>query len=158
MAKENPIPNSKPFKKGQSGNRAGRPKRLVSGVTDELIKEGYTPVTASEVQQVYKTLLQLTEPRLKAIVADGEQPMLLRIVAKAMLSQKGFEVIEKMMDRGHGRPANVLSLQKTDTDPLTDAQQDSGTQLSGINIVIVGGSRPAIHTEQELEQQYGSGG
>ena len=28
MAKPNPIPNSKPFKKGQSGNPNGRPKKL----------------------------------------------------------------------------------------------------------------------------------
>lgn len=136
---------------------AGRPKHLVSEVTNSLLQEGYKPVTAGEVQTVYKVLLQMTEPDIKAIIANEQQPMLLRIVARAMLSKKGFEVIEKMMDRSHGRAANILSLQRTEDGAQTEGKTNEGQNFTGINIVVVGGSRPAVHSECEIEQLYGGG-
>lgn len=140
---------------GQNGG--GRPKNLVSGVTDDLQKEGYKPVTSTEVQMVYKVLLQLPESRLKAIVADGLQPMLLRIVAKSMLGGKGFEVIEKMLDRSHGRAANVLSLQRNEggEGKENDGGKDDTTTFTGINIVVVGGVKPPVNTEADIEKIYG---
>lgn len=44
-------------------------------------------------------MLQLEEKELKAIVEDKDRPMLIRILAKNMLGGKGFEIIEKMLDR-----------------------------------------------------------
>lgn len=49
------------------------------------------------------SLLQLSEKELRDMVAKQEKPMLVRILAKAMLSWKGFDIIEKMLDRGIGK-------------------------------------------------------
>ena len=48
-------------------------------------------------------MIQLTIPELKAKVKDSEQPALVIIVGKAILSGKGFDIIEKMLDRSIGR-------------------------------------------------------
>jgi hypothetical protein len=44
-------------------------------------------------------MLQLEERELKEMVEDKDKPMLVRVIAKAMLSGKGFEIIERMIDR-----------------------------------------------------------
>jgi hypothetical protein len=36
---------------------------------------------------------------LKALEVDKTKPMLIRILVKNMLSGKGFDIIEKMLDR-----------------------------------------------------------
>lgn len=48
-------------------------------------------------------MVQLPQAKLKAFTEDKDKPMLVRIIAKAMLSGKGFDVIEKMLDRGIGK-------------------------------------------------------
>ena len=49
-------------------------------------------------------MLQLDESTLKEYITKKDIPMLVRILAKAMLSGKGFEIVEKMLDRSIGRP------------------------------------------------------
>ena len=48
-------------------------------------------------------LIQLTIPELENKVKDGTQPALIRIVGKAILGGKGFDIIEKMLDRSVGK-------------------------------------------------------
>jgi len=42
------------------------------------------------------------------MVKDKHKPMSLRIVGKAMLTAKGWEVLQAMLDRAHGRPKQSL--------------------------------------------------
>ena len=44
------------------------------------------------------------------MVKDDSQPAMIRIVGKAILSGKGFDVIEKVLDRGIGRPDNKTDI------------------------------------------------
>lgn len=98
------------WKKGQSGNPNGRPKKVFSTVLDSLKKKGYEKVSKSQVRDAYEYLVGIDEKQLKAIVTDIETPMLFRVVGKEILSKKGFEIIEKMLDRAHGKAAQTTNL------------------------------------------------
>ena len=101
----------KKFVKGEVTNPNGRPKKLVSTILAQLQEEGEL-VTKSIVEQTYQVLMSLTQEQLIRIGSDKEQPMINRIVAKEMLGKKGFEIIEKMMDRANGRPMQTSEVKQ----------------------------------------------
>lgn len=113
------------YKPGQSGNPKGQPKKILSRINIELMKEGFEPANSANVIEAYNILINLTEERIKTIITDPISPMFLRIVAKEMLSKGGPEMIEKMLDRAHGK-----AMQK---------QQMDITRLSNITLNIVRG-------------------
>ena len=89
-------------KNPQNINRKGRPRLLTSIIAD-LKKEGYERVDATQVQEAYEILLQLPQGKIVEYLNSFETPMFMRVVAKAMLSSKGVDMIEKMIDRAHGK-------------------------------------------------------
>ena len=89
-------------KNPQNINRKGRPRLLTSIIAD-LKKEGYERVDATQVQEAYEILLQLPQGKIVEYLNSVETPMFMRVVAKAMLSSKGVDMIEKMIDRAHGK-------------------------------------------------------
>ena len=115
------------LEKGETANPNGRPRKLVSDVIKELENQGIKPVTKQEIQDVYMRLINLTIPDLEAIVKDNKQPALVRIVGKAILSGKGYEVIERMLDRSIGKPDSKTDITTNNKDintniTLTDKQ------------------------------------
>ena len=86
-------------KRPENINRTGANRRLISTVNDELEAKGVTAATKGQITDCYLKLINLTMPDLQKIANDNAEPALVRIVAKAILSGKGFEVIEKMLDR-----------------------------------------------------------
>jgi len=111
------------FKKGNKMSK-GRPKKLVSSILASLQEEGEL-VTRSLVEQTYQVLLSLTQEQLTKVASDKKQPMINRIVAKEMLGKKGFEIIEKMMDRANGKPTTINeSVVKVDATVKTDEELD----------------------------------
>lgn len=98
------------FKKGVSGNPKGRPLKLLSSINKELSEAGYERVTASQISEAYETLFNLPKKKLMAYARDDKSPMFIRIIIKAMLSGKGPEMLEKMMDRAHGRAVQNMKI------------------------------------------------
>ena len=98
--------NIEPYKmkKGQTLNPNGRPRKTISAVNVELEASGATEATKQDITSCYLRLIQLSIPELEAKIKDSQQPALVRIVGKAILSGKGFDVIEKVLDRGIGKP------------------------------------------------------
>ena len=90
--------------KGETGNPHGRPPKLLSTIVEELRAQGYERATSSVVVDAFETLLNVPEEVLADMVKDKAQPMSLRIVGKAMLTAKGWDVLQAMMDRVHGKP------------------------------------------------------
>lgn len=52
----------------------------------------------------------LDELKIRELVEDMEQPMLLRIAGKALLTSKGFDIAQSMLDRAHGRARQSVEL------------------------------------------------
>ena len=109
--------------KGESGNPNGRPRKLVGDVIKDLEEAGVKPATKVEIQECYLRLINLEMDEIQNRVSDKKQPALIRIVGKAILSGKGFEVIEKLLDRSVGKPD-----QKTEL---------TGKAFESINITLV---------------------
>jgi hypothetical protein len=90
------------FEKGDPGG-PGRPPLLLSTIVAELRAKGYERATAGTVADAFETLLNVPEDVLKKMVVDPKAPMSVRIVGKAMLTAKGWEVLQAMLDRAHGK-------------------------------------------------------
>ena len=104
------------FKKGQSGNPKGQPKKVLSRVNEQLKEEGYSAASANNIVEAYSILINLDEERIKGIIGDTTYPMLMRIVAKEMLSKNGAEMIEKILDRAHGKATQKQESRQVDGD------------------------------------------
>jgi len=101
------------FKPGQSGNPKGQPKKILRRINEDLAKEGYEQASGTQVVEAYNILINLTEERIKVIIADATYPMFLRIVGKEMLSKGGPEMIERMLDRAHGKAITKVAQTNT---------------------------------------------
>lgn len=117
-------------KNPQNINRKGRPRKMIADVIAELEKQGIKAATKPDIQDIYMRLINIDIPELENIVKDAEQPVLVRIVGKNVLSGKGFDIIEKMLDRSIGKAE-----QKTDIttggaplniDPFAKIRQNVG--------------------------------
>ena len=117
-------------KNPQNINRNGRPRKMIAVVIAELEKQGIKAATKPDIQDIYMRLINIEIPELEQIVKDTAQPVLVRIVGKNILSGKGFDIIEKMLDRSIGKAE-----QKTDIttggvalniDPFAKIRQNVG--------------------------------
>lgn len=105
MAKQVPGKNGgtiNQFEKGDTNN-GGRPPLLLSTIVKELRAKGYERASAGTVADAFETLLNVTHEDLVKMGSDPKSPMSLRIVAKAMLASKGWDVLQAMLDRAHGK-------------------------------------------------------
>lgn len=114
----NPENLNPPWKAGQSGNPKGRPPKLVNAITGELKSLGYERVPRAQVNEAIELLLNLPEQKAKDIASDKEAPLFLRIVARQMFSSKGFEAIQNLLDRAHGKPTQQVNSSVTIEKPI----------------------------------------
>ncbi len=94
------------FKKGQVSNPLGRGARkspLAAFIHDCEEVRGMAMPTPSEVASTYVYIAALPEDKLKNLVNDKVQPMMIRIIAKAILNKKGVEMLEKVVNRAYGQ-------------------------------------------------------
>ena len=111
MARKGGTPeNLIPIKKGERLNPNGRPRKLITDVIKQLEELGIKPATKPDIQDIYMRLINVDIPELEKIVKDTTQPALVRIVGKNVLSGKGFDIIEKMLDRSIGMAMNSIDL------------------------------------------------
>lgn len=103
MPSENSKKNLKLWKKGQSGNPAGRKPTTTTQIIRELVGKGYEPVTPTMIVDAYQLLITLTLDEVKAAATNESYPMYVRILCREMLKDKGSDLLEKMLDRAHGK-------------------------------------------------------
>lgn len=86
-------------KRPENINRKGLAPRLLSAVNRDLEERGYTEAKKEDILSCYLRLIQLPVDELAKIGADKKENGLVFVVARNILSGKGFEVIEKILDR-----------------------------------------------------------
>ena len=99
---------------------AGRPRKGLKDVNHQLKEAGYQPVTNADYVESVAYLLNLDEDGMKAVIADKSMPMVMRIQAKRMLEQgKGFEAIQVLADRAHGKAVQRQEVSGADGQALS---------------------------------------
>lgn len=102
------------FQKGNKyGNRfssTNQPKKKrsnpINAVVKEFTKENEIP-KVDDVRRMYLSIMTMPKKKIEELYNSEEQPVLVRVVARAILSKNGFDYIEKMLDRTFGKPILV---------------------------------------------------
>lgn len=123
------FPNKKTqFKSGNPGG--GRPRKTINSVNKELEEQGIKPTTANEIKDIYLRLVNMEMTELKALVENQKQPALIRIVGKKILSEKGFDIIEKMLDRSIGRATQQINV--NDITPVIEVTEQQKKAIDNL--------------------------
>jgi len=111
MANKDNLKNRVKFGSGQDPTKGGRPRKLVSATLKALNDVGIIEVTKQEVISTYMSLINCTESDLKEMMNDDDQSILVKTVCKEIAKGKGFDIIEKMLDRAIGKPKQDIGIQ-----------------------------------------------
>ncbi len=103
--------NLRPFKKGESGNPAGRPKSLskaIKGIPENARKEVYGVLyhaisLRNEVEARDYLERANQDPRI------GRYGFILQLAIKALTGPKGWETLNDILDRLFGRPTQAIA-------------------------------------------------
>ena len=114
------------WKKGESGNPKGRPRLLVSSVIKQMEDKGVESISQADVKATFLMLLNLEIPEIEEMVKDTRQPVIVRIVGKEMLGGKGFDIIEKMLDRAMGKADMNINSTVTNVIDLGSGKKPKG--------------------------------
>ena len=105
-------------KNPQNINRTGANRKSMASVNLDLEANGYKAANKQDIIDCYLRLINVDLKELGKMVAEDTQPAMVRIVGKAILSGKGFDVIEKLLDRGIGKADSKLTLDVKVEQPL----------------------------------------
>ncbi len=75
------------------------------------------------------SMVNVGEEKLDEMIIDKALPMLNRIVARNMKGGKGFDIIERMIDRAHGKAVQKEEIKHTGVIGTADVSNMSSSEL-----------------------------
>lgn len=115
-------------KNPQNINRTGANRKTIASVNIDLEKNGYTAANQKDIIDCYMRLVNVDIPELSKMINDNQQPAMIRIVGKAIVSGKGFDVIESMLNRSIGKAVQNVDV-KSDNKPLKQVMIIGGKEF-----------------------------
>ena len=99
--------NLKKWKKGESGNPAGRPKKIETVIKEHFLEEHNLKLSKSQSQDIIKNILGKTRKELVEMAQNEELPFWIALIAKK--AQRDFEkgsihILDVLFDRVYGKP------------------------------------------------------
>lgn len=97
----------------QNINRSGANRNSIAAVNVELEANGYHAASKKDIIDCYLRLVNIDLPELTEMVNGSKNPALVRVVGKGILSGKGFDIIERMLDRAIHKPTQKIENENT---------------------------------------------
>lgn len=130
MSKEDLIP----FKKGQSGNPNGRPKKIETVLKQYFLAEHNLKLSKSQAQDIIQNILGKTRSELVELAKNDELPFWIALIAnKAQrdFSKGSIHILDVLFDRVYGKPKEEVEQTITQVSPFTpidlDVPEDNST-------------------------------
>ena len=93
--------------KGKTGNPKGRPRSTIRTMIKDFEDAGLVVPSNEEIGKMYLYIATLNEEELKKLLNDKDLPMTTRIIARGILSKKGLDVVDRIVNRAYGNQQHI---------------------------------------------------
>jgi hypothetical protein len=95
------------WKKGESGNPSGRPKKIETVLKEHFLEEHNLKLSKSQTQDIIKNILGKTRSELVELAKNDELPFWIALIANK--AQRDFKkgsihILDVLFDRVYGKP------------------------------------------------------
>lgn len=105
------------FKKGQTGNPNGRPKKIIQRLEDVIGRKFSVGITKADKLQIIESMLELSVSQLKGIATDTESPVFMVLIANAIkgdIERKNMVTVNELLNRLYGKSSVRVEVEKED--------------------------------------------
>lgn len=95
------------YKKGQSGNPKGRPKKMETVLREAFEEEHSIKLTKTQMQDLVKLILGKTKSELVELAKNEDLPFWISLIAKKAerdYNKGSIHVLDVLFDRVYGKP------------------------------------------------------
>ena len=122
------------WKKGESGNPSGRPKKIETVLKQYFLAEHNLKLSKIQAQDIIQNILGKTRSELIELAKNEELPFWIALIAnKAQRDYKkgSIHILDVLFDRVYGKPKEEEEQTITQVSPFTpfdiDVPEDNGT-------------------------------